>query len=125
MPDALNVGVGLMPGFPTVWNRAHAAMVLALTLLYMPAAVGPLCYPGYSWLVVLSRLVAAIFWTWCVSSGQGTFGSYLVMDGTFFLLEGVLLQAALPPPQRVPAIIGALFASIGARLKAAYASTLV
>src|SRR5580658_4736009 len=62
MPDMVNVGVGLMPGFPTVWNRAHGAMVLALTLLYVPAAVGPLRYPGYSWLVVTSRLVAAIFW---------------------------------------------------------------
>ena len=125
MPDAVIVGVGLLPGVPTVWNRAHGAMVLALTLLYMPAAVSPLRYPGYSWLVVVSRLVAAVFWTWCVVSGQGMFGSYLMMDGTFFLAEGVLLQMALPPPQRVPANIGALFASIGAGLKAAYASTAV
>jgi hypothetical protein len=125
MPDMVNVGVGLMPGFPTVWNRAHGAMVLALTLLYMPAAVNPLRYPGYSWFVVISRLAAAIFWTWCLRSGQGAFGSYLAMDGTFFLLEGLLLQVALPSPERMPAIIGALFASIIARLRIAYASTVV
>ena len=102
MPDAVNVGVGLMPGFPTVWNRAHGAMVLALSLLYIPAAVSPLSYPGYSWLVVVSRLVAALFWAWCRSSGQGAFGSYLMADGGFFLVEGVLLQAALPAQQRSP-----------------------
>ena len=95
MPDAVNVGVGLMPGFPTVWNRAHASMVLALTLLYVPAAVDPLRYPAYSWLLVLSRLVASCFWAWCLASGQGAFGPYLMMDGAFCVLQGVLLQAAL------------------------------
>src|SRR5262245_43369113 len=110
MPDTVNVGVGLMPGFPTVWNRAHGVMVLALSLLYIPAAVDPLRYPGYSWLVVLSRLVATIFWWWCRSSGQGAFGSYLAMDGTFFVVEGLLLQFALPSAQRLPAAIGTLFA---------------
>src|SRR5690349_7363424 len=61
-PDFVNVAVGLAPGFPTVWNRAHGMMVLALTILYIPAAVNPLRYPGYSWLLVVSRLAASAFW---------------------------------------------------------------
>src|SRR4029077_13468621 len=91
-PDNLNVSVGLMPGFPTVWNRAHASMVLALSILYIPAARSPLRYAGYSWMVVLSRLVASAFWAWCIFSGQGAFGSFLAMDGAFFIVEAVLLQ---------------------------------
>ncbi len=124
-PDNVNVQVGLMPGFPTVWNRAHGLMVLALSILYIPAARDPLRYPGYSWMVVLSRLVASVFWTWCIVSRQGAFGSFLAMDGTFFILEAVLLQNALPTAQRVPANIGAGLASLGTSLKAAYASTAV
>jgi hypothetical protein len=122
-PDLVNVSVGLQPGFPTVWNRAHASMVLGLTLLYVPAAVDPLRYPAYSWLLVLSRLVASCFWGWCLASGQGAFVPYLMMDGAFCVLQGVLLQAALPSEQRVPANLGALFSSIGAAVKTAYAST--
>src|ERR1700753_1399258 len=73
-PDFINVAVGLAPGFPTVWNRAHGMMVLALSVLYIPAARDPLRSPGYSWTLVISRLLAALFWAWCISSGQGSFG---------------------------------------------------
>lgn len=119
-PDFVNLGVGLTPGFPTVWNRAHAIMVLALTILYIPAARDPLRYPGYSWLLVVSRLAAATFWAWCVASGQGSFGSYLAMDGAFCVVQAILLQAALPAGEKAPAILGALFRGIGAGLKTAY-----
>ena len=122
-PDNVNVMAGLMPGFPTVWNRAHSSMVLALTILYIPAARNPLRYPAYSWLVVLSRLVASAFWSWCILSHQGAFGSFLAMDGAFFIVEAALLQAALPAADTLPATIGAGLASLGASLKAASAST--
>src|ERR1700712_3088837 len=72
-PDFVNVGVGLTPGFPTVWNRAHGMMVLALSILYIPAAVAPLRYPGYSWLLIVSRLAPAGFWALGVQSGEGGF----------------------------------------------------
>lgn len=124
-PDFINVAVGLTPGFPTVWNRAHAVMVLALSILYIPAAVDPLRYSGYSWLLVVSRLAAAIFWAWCVSSGQGAFGSYLASDGAFCVVQAILLQVALPAQQKLPAALGHLFAGIGAGLKAAYRHTAV
>jgi len=121
-PDFINVGVGLTPGFPTVWNRAHAIMVLALSILYIPAACDPLRYPAYSWMLVVSRLAAAILWAWCLATGQGSFGSYLAMDGAFLAAQAILLQAALPAEQKLPVILGRLFAGIGAGLKAAYQS---
>ena len=124
-PGSVNVNVGLMPGFPTVWNRAHGLMVLGLSILYIPAARNPLRYAGYSWMVVLSRFIASAFWVWCIYSGQGAFGSFLAMDAAFFIVEAALLQGALPPAQRVPANIGAWLASIGASVKTAYASTAV
>jgi hypothetical protein len=124
-PDSINVAVGLAPGFPTVWNRAHGAMVLALSILYIPAAVNPLRYPGYSWLLVVSRLAAAIFWAWCVASGQGAFGSYLAMDGGFCVVQAILLQLALPAEDKLPAALGHLFSAMGAGLKAAYQRTAV
>jgi len=119
-PDFINVGVGLTPGFPTEWNRAHGIMVLALSILYIPAARDPLRYPGYSWMLVVSRLAAAILWAWCVASGQGAFGSYLALDGTFCVVQAILLQVALPAQYKLPAAIGSLFAAIGSGLKAAY-----
>lgn len=124
-PDFVNVGVGLAPGFPTVWNRAHGIMVLALSILYIPAACDPLRYPAYSWMLVVSRLAAAILWVWCLATGQGSFGSYLAMDGAFCVVQAVLLQAALPASQKLPAILGSLFSSIGTGLKAAYQRTSV
>src|SRR5580704_5582696 len=124
-PDFVNVGVGLTPGFPTVWNRAHGMMVLALSILYIPAARDPLRYPGYSWMLVVSRLLASIFWAWCASSGQGSFGSYLASDGAFCVVQAVLLQIALPKEQKLPASIGQLFADIGACVKTSYQSRIV
>ncbi|MEP6716523.1 MAG: hypothetical protein ABJC09_13215 [Terriglobia bacterium] len=124
-PDFVNVGVGLTPGFPTVWNRAPGMMVLALSILYIPAAVAPLRYPGYSWLLIVSRLAAACFWAWCVQSGQGAFGSYLASDAAFCVVQAILLQMALPLEDKLPANIGHLFAGIGAGLRSAYLSMAV
>jgi hypothetical protein len=61
MPDSVNSGLGLPEGLPTVWIQTHAVMVLALSILYMPAALDPLHDPDYSWLLVLSRFLAATF----------------------------------------------------------------
>jgi hypothetical protein len=124
-PDFINVGVGLTPGFPTVWNVAHGVMVLALSILYIPAACDPLRYPAYSWMLVVSRLLAAILWAWCLVTHQGAFGSYLTMDAAFCVVQAVFLQAALPAESKLPSALSALFTGIGTGLKAAYQSTAV
>ncbi len=98
-PDIVNASMNL-PGAPAAWNRAHGAMVLALSLLYIPAAVAPLRFPGYSWMTVVSRFIAVALWAW-VSRSAPAFMSYLVSDAIFGVLEGVLLENALPPQYRI------------------------
>ena len=94
-PDFINMAVDLPPGFSTIWNQAHGMMVLALSLFYIPAALDPLRYPAYSWLLVVSRLIAAGFWAY-LSGSSPAFVSYLITDGAFGVIEGLLLQRALP-----------------------------
>jgi Cytochrome c len=111
MPDAANVAMGLPLGLPNVvWNQAHALMVLALSIFYIPAALDPLRNPDYSWLLVLSRFLAATFWfiEWRSSP---PFLSYLLVDGLFGLVQLVLLQAAVLPENRLFPTIGRMFAN--------------
>ena len=100
MPDSVNFGLGLPVGLPTVWNQAHAMMVLSLSIFYMPAALDPLRDPDYSWLLVLSRFLAAIFWVFIWRSNPA-FLSYLIVDGAFGVVQGILLQTAVPSENRL------------------------
>src|SRR4051812_11843851 len=88
-PDIVNLNVGLSPGFPTIWNRAHGMIGLMLTILYVPVALHPLKYPVYSWLTVVSRLLASLFWAWCLDNDQGRFAPYLYADGAFCIVQAV------------------------------------
>ena len=103
-PDSVNVGLGLPAGMPTVWNQAHAVMVLALSVFYAPAALDPLRNPSYSWLLVLSRFMATVLWLFVWKSNPA-FLSYLIMDGVFGVTEGILLQAAVQRPNRLGATL--------------------
>lgn len=99
-PNMVNVGLGVPVTTSTVWNIAHGAMVLALSLLYIPAAINPLRYPAYSWLIVFSRLLAAALWAYIFTSQPG-FLAPLIIDGSFGIAEGILLQSALPELSRI------------------------
>lgn len=109
MPDAINSAVGLPMGLPNVvWNQAHAMMVLALTIFYIPAALAPLRDPDYSWLLVLSRFLAVIFWVFAWRSNPA-FLSYLIADGSFGLVQGILLQIAVPETNKIGHTLGRMF----------------
>ncbi len=108
MPDSVNSGLGLPEGLPTVWNQAHAVMVLALSIFYMPAALSPLRDPDYSWLLVLSRFLAAVFWVFMWRSNPA-FLSYLIMDGAFGAVQAILLQMAVPSGNRLGPTLARLF----------------
>jgi mono/diheme cytochrome c family protein len=99
-PNLVNVSLGMPVTANTSWNLAHAAMVLGLTVLYIPAAVSPLRFPAYTWLIVLSRLIAVALWWYLLKSTPG-FIQCLVPDATFGVLEGILLQLALPQESRI------------------------
>ena len=108
-PDSVNSAVGLPMGLPTaVWNQAHAMMVLALTIFYIPAALAPLRDPDYSWLLVLSRFLAAAFWVFLWLSNP-LFLSYLIVDGAFGLVQGILLQMAVPQQNGIGRTLGRMF----------------
>lgn len=105
-PNLVNVNFGVPVTETTVWNIAHAAMVLALTLLYIPAAISPLRFPAYTWMIVVSRFVAVVLWA-CLMRTTPGFVQALISDATFGVLEAVLLQFALPVESRIG------FANIG------------
>jgi len=108
MPGSVNVAVGLPAGIPTVWNQAHAVMVLSLSIFYIPAALAPLRNPDYSWLLVLSRFLAAVLWifTWRT---YPAFLSYIVLDLVFGAAQGILLQAAVPHENRLGPTLARMF----------------
>lgn len=112
-PAMVNIGINLPAGLPTLWNQAHAMMVLALSIFYIPAAVAPLRNPGYSWLLVLSRALAAGFWASHLSSTPALL-SFLIMDGAFAVVQGILLQIAAPAPAKLFPSLASLFSAIGA-----------
>src|SRR5579863_1665246 len=99
-PNLVNVNFGVPVTAVTVWNIAHAAMVLGLTLLYMPAAIAPLRFPAYSWMFVISRFLAVVLWASLMPSTPG-FVQCLIADGTFAVAEAILLQLALPQESRI------------------------
>jgi mono/diheme cytochrome c family protein len=120
-PDYINITFGQPVGGPNVWNRAHGMMVLALSIFYVPAALEPLRNPGYSWLLVLSRLLAACLW-WCISRSNPAFLQALATDGGFGIVEGILLQLALPAESRISGasiarVMGDLFRCLGEWLR--------
>ncbi len=124
-PNLVNVGLDVPVTTSTVWNVAHGAMVLALSILYIPAAVNPAQYPMYSWLIVVSRLLAAVLWAY-ISTSNPAFLSPLIMDGSFGLAEGILLQLALPREARLTGPnLGRMFSRVGAFLRIKFASTAV
>jgi hypothetical protein len=108
MPDSINSGLGLPVGLPAVWNRAHAMMVLSLSIFYVPAALAPLRNPDYSWLLVLSRFLAAVFWVFIWRSNPA-FLSYLIVDGSFGVVQAILLETAVPAGSRLGPTLARLF----------------
>lgn len=118
-PAMVNIGIGLPAGLPTLWNQAHAMMVLALSIFYIPAAIAPLRNPGYSWLLVLSRALAAVFWASKLATIPGLL-SFMMMDGAFAIAQGVLLQAAAPAPDKLFPTLGNLWTGIRTGVGAAF-----
>lgn len=124
-PDLVNVNFNVPITGVTVWNVAHGAMVLGLSLLYIPAAVNPLQYPMYSWMIVVSRLVASVLWI-IVLAGNPAFTSAFIMDFSFAIVEGILLQLALPAHSKLGATsISHTFARIGNFFRTSFQSRVV
>jgi hypothetical protein len=125
MPDSVNAALGLPLGLPNVvWNQAHGMMVLALSIFYIPAALAPLRNPDYSWLLVLSRFLAAIFWVFAWRSNPA-FLSYLIADGSFGLVQGILLNTAVPQGNKLGPTLAHMFSTFFAWEKRCWRKPLV
>jgi hypothetical protein len=99
-PNLINVQFDVPITGVTAWNVAHAAMVLALTLLYIPAALSPLRYPAYTWMIVVSRFVAVACWASLMKQDHA-FVQALLPDAMFGVFEGILLHKAMPEEGRI------------------------
>ncbi len=99
-PNMVNVSFDVPLTVTTVWNIAHAAMVLGLTLLYIPAALSPKRYPAYTWMIVVSRFVAVVLWASLMRQDHA-FLQALIPDATFGIVEGILLHMAMPAEGRI------------------------
>jgi hypothetical protein len=63
-PDQLQSMLPLAPTEPTTWLRNVGMLLVAISVLYIPAAHDPLRYRIYAILAVAARFFAAAFWTY-------------------------------------------------------------
>jgi mono/diheme cytochrome c family protein len=115
-PDTLETILG--PGsveLSYVWVGAAGMTLLVATIFYIPAGVHPLRYPGYAWLAVVGRALAAMFWIgtnlrWHL---PGPISTFWVTDAAFAVLLFILLQLGMPTeykasPANLSRLAGAL-----------------
>jgi len=102
-PNALATPIGTEPLFQsTVWLGITAVVLFTVTFLYLPSAAAPSQYFTYDWLIVASRLVAAVFWfsVWR-QPYHGGFLAYFLSDLTFGVVLFLLLQKGAPANAKI------------------------
>lgn len=102
MPGFLNSAIGLPMQAIYPWLNNTGMLLIGVSLFYLPAGFFPTRWPVYSWLTVLSRLIAAVFWYWLADNSgyPSAFIPLLLSDGSMFVLLAVTLQLGLPPEDR-------------------------
>ena len=102
-PQLLNITFGLGPEANVVWLRNVGALLLSLCVFYAGAAINPLRYPGYSWLVAISRLIASVFWIYMirVSGYPALMRQFLITDLAFGVVLIILLQLGMPAENKI------------------------
>jgi len=123
-PQILNITFGLGPDVSDVWLRNVGMLLVSICVFYAGAAHNPLRFPAYSWLVAISRLIAAVFWLYMlrVSSYPALMRQFFFADLAFGLVLSLLLQLGLPAENKVSAAnlkrgLGGFVALIKLRLK--------
>ncbi|MEP6818579.1 MAG: hypothetical protein ABJA18_03530, partial [bacterium] len=102
-PRLLNITLGLGAEASDVWLRNVGMLLISMSMFYAGAARDPLRYPGYSWLVAISRLIAAVFWLYMVrvTIYPTQMRQFLFADLAFGVVEGLLLQVGLPADSKI------------------------
>jgi hypothetical protein len=87
---------------------ANAGMLLfGVSLFYAPSGINATRFVIHSWLCVVSRLIAVVFWIYLLKQNYhpDAFKPMLYMDGAMFLILGTLLYLGLSPAERPLALI--------------------
>nr|BFE93470.1 hypothetical protein GCM10020185_40060 [Pseudomonas brassicacearum subsp. brassicacearum] len=82
-------------------------LLVGISLFYMPSGFNAPRFVVHSWLCVLSRLVAVVFWIYLINTNnQGqVFVPMLMGDLSMFLILGVLLYLGCPAANRPLALL--------------------
>jgi len=123
-PQILNITFGLGPEVSDVWLRNVGMLLLSMCVFYAGAAHNPVRFPAYSWLVAISRLIAAVFWLYMlrVTAYPALMRQFFFVDLAFGLVLSLLLQLGLPTENKISVAnlkrwLSNLFGLIKVRLK--------
>ncbi|MDQ2771191.1 MAG: c-type cytochrome [Bacteroidota bacterium] len=105
VPQTLTTWLGLPYLAYYDWLQNAGMLILSLNVFYAVAARNPAAHPAINWVVVLSRVIAAVFWVYLISgsSHPQAFYSMLGIDAGMALALGLLLQSGLPAGSRLNA----------------------
>lgn len=108
-PDFLISMLGLPPNPSDPWLGNAGMLLLGISLFYMPSGFNAPRFPVHSWLCVLSRLIAVVFWIYLIRTSPyaPTFKPLAYSDGAMFVILGVLLYLGSAPENRPLALLGA------------------
>ncbi|WP_413988913.1 hypothetical protein ACMDCR_23310 [Labrys okinawensis] len=83
--------LGLPEPIPTGWVRGWGAMLLLVTMLYIPGLLDPLITRAPNVIGVLGRYWMMLIWIFC----GGSFLWFALIDGAFATLLGLLYRRLL------------------------------
>ena len=106
-PGLLTSVVGLPPQLSDPWLENAGMLLVGISVFYMPSGFNAPRYVVHSWLCVLTRLIAVVFWIYLINtSNQGSvFVPMLMGDLSFFLILGILLYLGTTPANRPWALL--------------------
>lgn len=119
-PNFLNASLGLPAQAIYPWLNNVGMLLIGVSLFYLPAGLQPQRWFTYSWLCVISRLIAVVFWIWLgnTSGYPDAFIPLLISDSLMFVLLAITLQMGLPPEGKFS--VGNLLKLIGRGLSCLY-----
>ena len=103
-----------------IWLRNVGMLLILVAIWNAAGAYAPHSRPLFAWLVPLARLIASLFFleVWLLNSSNSSdrpeaFMWFFLIDGSFAVVTGTLLQLGLPEEHRlslanVKRVLGAL-----------------
>ena len=101
-PQMINDTFGFDPNYHTVWLRNVGMVLLLVSITNAAAAIDPVRYRLFAWLVVVGRLIAALFfleiWVYDTlesSDRPNSFMWFFITDFSLGTIKGILLYVGL------------------------------